>query len=52
MIVGGTERGMLDVAEELLHILNFTLSESDAQGRADLILCSQVRDTARMLWRS
>lgn len=46
MIVGGTERGMLNVAEELLHILNFTLSESDAQGRADLILCSQVRDAA------
>ena len=46
MIVSGAERGMLDVAEELLHVLNFTVSESEVQGRADLILCSQVCDKA------
>lgn len=47
MIVSGVEQGILDVAEELLHILNYTLSESDSQGRADLILCSQVSDAPR-----
>jgi serine/threonine-protein kinase ATR len=44
MIVSKEESGMLDIAEELLNILKFTLSESDAQGRTDLIMCSQVRN--------
>lgn len=48
MIVNGAENGTLDVAKELLHILSSTLSDSDARGRADLILCSQVSKATRL----
>jgi serine/threonine-protein kinase ATR len=49
MIINGAEPGRLNVTEELLHVLNITLPESDSQERADLILCSQVSEASRML---
>ena len=52
MIVSGFEQGVLDVAGELLHILKYTLPENDSQGRADLILCSQVSDAIQIIRQS
>lgn len=49
MIVSAVEQGKLDVAGELLHILNYPLPESDSQGRSDLILCSEVSDAPQLV---
>ena len=47
-IVSGIEQSILNVAGELLHVLNYPLPEGDSQGRSDIILCSQVSDAPQL----